>query len=134
VSSACGAVVLPALAVERVEHLRRKEALCAQVEALADSTDWIRTAETIKALQAQWKTIGPVTPGHEKAVWERFRAACDRFFTRRKNDLAERKNVWITNLKKKEVICARWRPCSKHDWDRALAGKRIQRNGGRSAR
>jgi len=33
------------------------------------------TAEAIKALQAEWKTIGPVTPGHEKAVWERFRAA-----------------------------------------------------------
>jgi len=41
------------LAVERVENLRKKEALCARVEALADSTDWIRTAETIKALQAE---------------------------------------------------------------------------------
>jgi hypothetical protein len=110
------------LAVERVENLRKKEALCAQVEALADSTDWIRTAEAIKALQAEWKTIGPVTPGHEKAVWERFRAACDRFFTRRKNDLTERKNVWLANLKKKEAICAQVEALLEStDWDRALA-------------
>jgi hypothetical protein len=116
------------LAVERVENLRKKEALCAQVEALADSTDWIRTAETIKALQAEWKTIGPVTPGHEKAVWERFRAACDRFFTRRKNDLTERKNIWLANLKKKEAICAEVETLLEStDWDHALAEvKRIQ--------
>jgi hypothetical protein len=116
------------LAVERVENLRKKEALCAQVEALADSTDWIRTAETIKALQAEWKLIGPVTPGHEKAVWERFRAACDRFFTRRKNDLTERKNIWLTNLKKKEAICAEVETLLEStDWDHALAEvKRIQ--------
>jgi hypothetical protein len=116
------------LAVERVENLRKKEALCAQVEALADSTDWIRTAEAIKAFQAEWKTIGPVTPGHEKAVWERFRAACDRFFTRRKNDLAERKIVWMANLKKKEAICAQVEALLEStEWDRALAEvKRIQ--------
>jgi hypothetical protein len=116
------------LAVERVDNLRKKEALCAQVEALADSTDWIRTAETIKALQAEWKVIGPVTPGHEKAVWERFRAACDRFFTRRKNDLTERKNVWLVNLKKKEAICAQVEALLEStDWEHALADvKRIQ--------
>jgi hypothetical protein len=116
------------LAAERVENLRRKEALCAQVESLAESTDWIRTAETIKALQAEWKTIGPVTPGHEKAVWERFRAACDRFFTRRKSDLSERKAVWMVNLKKKEDICVQVEALADTtDWDRALADvKRIQ--------
>lgn len=116
------------LAVERVENLRKKEALCAQVESLADSTDWIRTAEAIKGLQAEWKTVGPVTPGHEKAVWERFRAACDRFFTRRKNDLSERKNVWMANLKKKEAICEQVEALLEStDWDHALAEvKRIQ--------
>jgi len=116
------------LAAERVDNLRKKEELCAQVESLADSTDWIRTAETIKAIQAQWKDIGPVTPGHEKAVWERFRAACDHFFTRRKADLSERKAVWLTNLKKKEAICAEAEALSEStDWDHALSEiKRIQ--------
>jgi hypothetical protein len=109
------------VAVERADNLRQKELLCEQAEALADSTDWIRTAETIKGLQAQWKSIGPVTPGHEKAIWERFRAACDRFFTRRKQDLTERKTVWTANLQKKEAICAAIEALANtDDWDHAL--------------
>ena len=73
------------------ENLAKKIALCERAEALADSTNWIQTADEIKALQAEWKTIGPVSRGQEKAIWERFRAACDRFFTRRHEDLAKRK-------------------------------------------
>ena len=116
------------MAVERAENLRQKELLCEQAEALAESTDWIRTAETIKGLQAQWKGIGPVTPGHEKAIWERFRAACDRFFTRRKDDLTERKIVWTVNLQKKEALCAQIEALAETtDWDRAmLEVKRVQ--------
>jgi hypothetical protein len=115
-------------AVERGENLQKKEALCAEVETLAESTDWIRTAETIKGLQAQWKTVGPVTPGHEKAVWERFRQACDRFFTRRKDDLTLRKTAWTANLQKKESICAEIEALGDStDWDQALADvKRLQ--------
>ena len=67
-------------------------------EALADSTDWVKTATEIQALQAEWKTIGPVSRGHEKAIWERFRGACDRFFTRRQEDLKHRKDDWAANL------------------------------------
>ena len=84
-------------AVTRAENLQKKVALCEQVEALADSTRWIQTADEIKTLQAEWKTIGPVSRGQEKAVWERFRAACDRFFTRRHDDLAQRKTAWSEN-------------------------------------
>jgi len=116
------------VATERDANLKAKTALCEQVEALTESTDWIRTAETIKGLQAQWKTLGPVTPGHEKAVWERFRAACDRFFTRRKEDLTERKTVWTVNLQKKEQICAALEALAETtDWDHALVEvKRLQ--------
>lgn len=91
---------------ERGANLAKKEALCAQVEALADSTDWVKTAASIQALQAEWKTIGPVARGHERAVWERFRASCDRFFTRRQEDLKRRKDEWSTNLSRKEALCA----------------------------
>ena len=86
-------------------NLARKQALSERAEALADSTDWVKTATEIQKLQAEWKTIGPVTRGHEKAVWERFRAACDRFFTRRQEDLKQRKDDWSANLTRKEALC-----------------------------
>jgi hypothetical protein len=107
-------------AAERQENLKKKEALCVRAEALADSTDWVRTAEAIKQLQAEWKTIGPVTRGHEKSVWERFRGACDRFFTRRQDDLKERKHEWSDNLTKKEALIAEAEQLAQStEWDRA---------------
>ncbi|HUE87056.1 MAG TPA: DUF349 domain-containing protein [Vicinamibacterales bacterium] len=107
-------------AAERQENLKKKEALSARAEALADSSDWVRTAEAIKQLQAEWKAIGPVTRGHEKAVWERFRTACDRFFTRRQEDLKERKHEWSDNLAKKEVLIAEAEQLAQStEWDKA---------------
>jgi hypothetical protein len=109
-------------AAERAENLARKTALCEQAEALADSTDWIPTAEALKALQAEWKTIGPVSRGREKAIWERFRTACDRFFTRRHEDLAQRKATWNENLARKEALCDKAEALAEStDWDRAAA-------------
>lgn len=109
-------------AEERAGNLKTKQALCAQVEALAESTDWIRTAETVKGLQAQWKTIGQVPVGHEKAVWARFRTACDRFFTRRHEDLARRKADWASNLALKEALCVRVEALAESaDWEKTAA-------------
>jgi hypothetical protein len=105
---------------QRAENLAKKIALCEKVEALAGSTQWIQTAETIKALQAEWKTIGQVSRGSEKATWDRFRAACDRFFTRRHEDLAARKAMWAENLAKKDALCVRAEAAaSSTEWDQA---------------
>lgn len=109
-SDAVRARVEPVLALqsaEQVEHLTKKIALSERAEALASSTDWIATATELKALQAEWKTVGPAPRREEQAVWERFRAACNAFFTRRQEDLKQRKDAWSTNLQKKEALIAR---------------------------
>ena len=111
-----------AQAESRADNFAKKQALAERAEALADSTRWIQTADEIKKLQAEWKTIGPVTRGQEKIVWDRFRAACDRFFTRRHADLAERKTVWAQNLAKKEELCVRAEAVAEStDWESAAA-------------
>jgi len=107
---------------ERANNLARKLELCARVETLADSSDWVRTAQEIQTLQAQWKTIGPVTRGHEKAIWERFRGSCDRFFTRRQEDLRKRKDEWSANLARKEELCAKAETLAdSSEWERAAS-------------
>jgi len=107
-------------AQERSANLARKTALCESAEAQSESTSWIQTAEAIKKLQAEWKTIGPVSRGKEKAIWDRFRAACDRFFTRRHEDLAQRKASWNDNLAKKDALCAQAEALAESsDWDQA---------------
>jgi hypothetical protein len=53
-------------------------------------------------------------------VWKRFRDACDRFFTRRNEDLAQRKEVWSANQAKKEALCTHAEELSQsRDWDKA---------------
>ncbi|MDH4063941.1 MAG: DUF349 domain-containing protein, partial [Acidobacteriota bacterium] len=107
---------------ERAENLKQKTALAERAEALKDSTDWVRTADAIKQLQAEWKAIGPVTRGHERAIWERFRGACDAFFTRRQEDLKQRKHDWTENLRRKEALVAEAEQLAESsEWEKAAA-------------
>ena len=107
---------------ERSANLVKKQALVERAEALAPSSDWVKTAAQMQALQAEWKTIGPVSRGQEKAIWERFRSACDRFFTRRQEDLKRRKDDWASNLARKEALCAQAEALAEStDWNAASA-------------
>jgi hypothetical protein len=109
-------------AAQRSENLTRKEALARRAEELADSTDWIRTADELRKLQADWKTIGPVPRDEARILWERFRTACDRFFTRKQADLNQRKEVWAANLARKEALVRRSEELAEStDWDAAAS-------------
>ncbi|HEX5474836.1 MAG TPA: DUF349 domain-containing protein [Vicinamibacterales bacterium] len=107
---------------EREANLAARIALCERAEAVTDSTDWIKTAEELKKLQAEWQQIGPVPRNDTRLVWKRFREACDRFFTRRNTDLAERKEVWAANQARKEALCARAEELAgSREWERAAS-------------
>ncbi len=107
---------------ERKGNLEKKLALIARAEELADSTDWIKTADELKKLQAEWQQIGPVPRQETRGTWKQFREACDRFFTRRNADLAERKETWSANLTRKEALCARAEElAASREWDKAAA-------------
>ena len=109
-------------AEERSHNLAAKMALVERAEALADSSDWIKTADELKKLQADWQKIGAIPRQDTKAVWKRFRDACDKFFTRRNADLSERKEAWSANLAKKEALTARAEElATSREWDKAAA-------------
>jgi hypothetical protein len=113
---------------EEGENLKRKEALCVQAEALMESGDWLKTAESLQKLQAEWKTIGPAPRKSAQPIWERFRKACDHFFSRRKEDLDRRKDEWSKNLERKEALCAQAEALAQStEWDKVAAEiKRLQ--------
>jgi Domain of Unknown Function (DUF349) len=111
-----------ARAVERESNLKIKLALCERAEALAESTDWIKTADEMKKLQAEWQASGPVPRPDTRVVWKRFRDACDRFFSRRNEDLAQRKEVWGANQARKEALCARAEElATSREWEKAAS-------------
>lgn len=99
------------------ENLRRKEEVVARMEALADSTEWKQTAEVIKGLQAEWKTLGPVPRERNDDLWQRFRGAGNRFFERRKEHYETQEREHRENLQRKEELCARAEELSgSTDW------------------
>jgi hypothetical protein len=109
-------------AAEFAENLKKKEALVARAEALQDSTEWLKTADEMRRLQAEWKAVGPTAHAPGKAAWERFRKACDRFFTRREEDLKQRKDEWARNEANKQALIERAEALAgSTDWEAATA-------------
>ncbi|MBR4678591.1 MAG: DUF349 domain-containing protein [Bacteroidales bacterium] len=89
---------------EEDNNLLIKEDLCAQAESMKDSTDWGKTTEFYKKLQAKWKTIGAVPRKNSEELWQRFRGACNAFFENKKKHFEEKDKEEEENLKLKEQI------------------------------
>lgn len=85
-------------------NLQLKEDLCVQAEGLKDSTDWKKTTDILKNLQAKWKTIGAVPRKNSEEIWQRFRAACNAFFDNKQKYFANKDKEQDENLKLKEQI------------------------------
>ena len=108
-------------AASRTRNLAQRIALIEEAEQLASSTDWLKTAQRISELKQQWQSIGPVPHQQQKETWNRFRAACNAFFQRRKEDLAARKREWSRNLERKEALIVRLEALAGSDGDAAAA-------------
>jgi hypothetical protein len=120
---------------DREANLRRKEDLCFAVEiysglepADADarteraawietqlaagfgvpeaSDDWRKTTDKVKALQQEWRTIGPVPRERNNTVWDRFQRACDVFFEERRRALGLPDEDPQMNLESKLALIA----------------------------
>lgn len=86
------------------ENLKKKIALCEQAEALKESTEWKKTADTLIRLQKEWKTIGAVARKESDAVWQRFLDACNYFFDRKEKATSGQRNEEKENLSRKREI------------------------------
>ncbi|MBR1699083.1 MAG: DUF349 domain-containing protein [Bacteroidales bacterium] len=97
------------LKAQQVENLAAKSALCEQVEAIAEkeissSTEWNALSKEIEDIQAKWRGIGFATRKENQKIYERFRAACDKFFERKRASFTEFKDSMNANLEKKMAI------------------------------
>lgn len=89
------------------ENLSKKIAICEEAEKLQDSSEWKKTTDALLALQEKWKTIGSVPRKNSDEVWNRFRAACNTFFDRKKKASTDIRHTEQANLKTKKEIVAR---------------------------
>lgn len=91
------------------ENLQKKTELCEQVEAISTEglktfADWEAKSKEIIDLQALWRTIGFATQKANTQIYERFHAACDKFFTEKAAYFRGVKDQLNQNLKKKQEL------------------------------
>ncbi|MFJ8911464.1 DUF349 domain-containing protein [Amycolatopsis sp. NPDC102389] len=89
---------------QRAGAKHRKEELIAEAEALSESSDWGDTAGRYKDLMTEWKAAGRAPKDSDEALWQRFRAAQDKFFARRSAVFSERDAEFATNAQQKEEL------------------------------
>ena len=88
------------------ENLAEKTKLCEQVEAIAgkevkSSNEWNTLSTEIEEIQKIWRTIGFATRKENQKIYDRFRAACDKFFTRKREYYSQFKDSMNENMEKK---------------------------------
>ena len=93
-----------ALDAEQSKVADAKNALVAEAEKLATSTDWVATARRFKALMDLWKATGRGKKGDDAKLWNRFKVAQDQFFSAKNADLVKRDELMGVNLAKREEL------------------------------
>ena len=95
---------------QQAENLAKKTVLCEKVEEIAarevaSSNDWNAFSKEIEELQKEWKTIGFASKKENQKIYDRFRAACDNFYGRKREFYTDYKGSMNANLEKKVALC-----------------------------
>ena len=95
---------------QQAENLVKKTALCEKVEEIAErevnnSNEWNAFSKEIEDIQKEWKTIGFASKKDNQKIYDRFRAACDKFYGRKRDFYNEYKDSINANLDKKIELC-----------------------------
>ena len=93
---------------KREENLRAKTQLCEQVEAiLASGEESPETTQTVIELQRQWKNVGQVPEKQKNSIFDRFKAACDAFFDKKRSKNQDTEREFEGNLAQKIALIER---------------------------
>lgn len=92
------------------KNLEEKLVLCEKAEAIAEKADddginWNKNAKEMEALQKEWRTIGFATKKENQKVYDRFRAACDKFYGQKREFYTDFKKEMQDNLVHKTALC-----------------------------
>ena len=95
---------------QQAENLEKKTALCVKVEEIAErevanSNEWNAFSKEIEEIQKEWKTIGFASKKDNQKVYDRFRAACDKFYGRKREFYNEYKDSINANMDRKIALC-----------------------------
>jgi len=92
------------------ENLDQKTVICELLEGieydkLTTFQSWNEKTQEVLALQKKWRDIGFAPAKQNQKIFERFRAACDLFFSRKGEFFKQAKTDMTANLEKKTALC-----------------------------
>ena len=91
---------------KQADNLVAKQKLCELVEEIAEkevssSNEWNSLSKEIEDIQKQWRGIGFASKKENQKIYDRFRAACDKFFEKKRVFYTQYKDSMNENLEKK---------------------------------
>ena len=91
---------------QQADNLAKKTELCERTEEIAareitSSGEWNTLSKEIEEIQAAWRRIGYATKKDNQKIYDRFRAACDAFYSRKRDFYSGIKDNMNGNLEKK---------------------------------
>ena len=97
------------LRAKEEDNLVKKTALCEKVEDIVKdehkgANEWEKLTKEIIDIQAEWKKIGFAPQKMNVKIFERFRAACDDFFSKKAAFFKEMKQRYNENIAKKQSL------------------------------
>ena len=107
---------------DQKQNLIKKTALCEQAESIAashceDSNGWNKLSKQMEDLQTEWKKIGFAAKKDNQKIYDRFRAACDKFYNAKREYYLNFKSSMRENLAHKEELCEKAEALSSsEDW------------------
>lgn len=107
------------------KNLDSKLLLTEKAEEIAGETpenhkDWVRRTNEILELQKVWKTIGFAPKKDNNKIYSRFRAACDKFFEKKRGFYAQNLEEQGSNLQLKIELCLQAESMQEStDWKKA---------------
>ena len=110
---------------EQTKNLTLKSELCEKVEAFTTQPtlsrkEWNKLSDELLEIQKTWKTIGYAPKRDNNRIYERFRAACDKFFELKREFYAGVKTEMEHNLALKSELCEQAEALStSEDWKHA---------------
>ena len=91
---------------EYEQNLEKKRVICEKAEELlrqeiGSTAEWNEAGKQMDELLAEWKTIGYATKKENQKIYERFRAACDTFYARKREYYTSVKDTMNENVSRK---------------------------------
>ncbi|GAB4398039.1 MAG: hypothetical protein OHK0053_15820 [Microscillaceae bacterium] len=104
--------------LDRKKNLAQKEMICARAEKLIELETINEAIKELNDLHEEFKHIGPVPKEDKEAIWQRFKAASDRIYDKKREYLRKLEEEKQRNLEAKIILCEVIEPFKDFQSDR----------------